>query len=349
MKIGDKVRFLNEVGGGIISGFQGRDIVLVEDEDGFDIPMLRSECVVVATDNYNVAMTDEEIRKAKATEESNREDALDSPILETKEGDQLSVHLVFSPQDIKNISTTSFDAYLINDSNYFMYYTYANITSSGKLSARSHDLIAPNTKIYVETFTKAVLNDLENIRIQLIAFKHDRDYAPKAPIDVELKIDPVKFYKLHSFVDTPYFEEEVLLYDVVVKDNARKAVKVDANELKEALLSKPEFKPNKSERLVKKVVKNAIVEIDLHIDELLDSTAGMDNKAMLECQLHEFRKVMDQNLSHKNQKIVFIHGKGDGVLRKAILEELKRSYSSCIYQDASFQEYGFGATMITIR
>ena len=33
MQIGEKVRFLNEVGGGVISGFQGKDIVLVEDED----------------------------------------------------------------------------------------------------------------------------------------------------------------------------------------------------------------------------------------------------------------------------------------------------------------------------
>ena len=39
MKIGDKVRFLSEVGGGIVKGFQGKDIVLVEDTDGFDIPM----------------------------------------------------------------------------------------------------------------------------------------------------------------------------------------------------------------------------------------------------------------------------------------------------------------------
>ena len=39
MKIGDKVRFLSEVGGGIVTGFQGKDIALVEDADGFDIPM----------------------------------------------------------------------------------------------------------------------------------------------------------------------------------------------------------------------------------------------------------------------------------------------------------------------
>ena len=51
----------------------------------------------------------------------------------------------------------------------------------------------------------------------------------------------------------------------------------------------------------------------------------------------------------KGQKIVFIHGKGDGVLRKAILQELKYKYKNYQSQDASFREYGFGATMVTIR
>ena len=47
MKIGDKVRFLSEVGGGRVSGFQGKDIVLVEDEDGFEIPTSVHDVVVV--------------------------------------------------------------------------------------------------------------------------------------------------------------------------------------------------------------------------------------------------------------------------------------------------------------
>ena len=51
----------------------------------------------------------------------------------------------------------------------------------------------------------------------------------------------------------------------------------------------------------------------------------------------------------KGQKIVFIHGKGDGVLRKAILQELKYKYKNYQSQDASFREYGFGATMVTIK
>ena len=52
MKVGDKVRFLSEVGGGTVTGFQGKDIVLVEDEDGFDIPMLKSQVVVIGQEEY---------------------------------------------------------------------------------------------------------------------------------------------------------------------------------------------------------------------------------------------------------------------------------------------------------
>ena len=56
MKIGDKVRFLSEVGGGVVTGFKGKDFVLVEDADGFDIPMPIRECVVIEADDYNICL-----------------------------------------------------------------------------------------------------------------------------------------------------------------------------------------------------------------------------------------------------------------------------------------------------
>ena len=52
MKKGDKVRFLNEKGGGIITGFSGKDIVLVEDQDGFEIPFRMNEVVVIESNSY---------------------------------------------------------------------------------------------------------------------------------------------------------------------------------------------------------------------------------------------------------------------------------------------------------
>ena len=55
MKIGDKVRFLSETGGGKVAGFKGKNLVLVEDEDGFQIPTPLNEVVVVSADDYSTA------------------------------------------------------------------------------------------------------------------------------------------------------------------------------------------------------------------------------------------------------------------------------------------------------
>ena len=70
MKIGDKVRFLSEVGGGVVTGFRGKDIVLVEDADGFDIPMPVRECVVIETDDYNIPTSASKAAKKRAEEQS---------------------------------------------------------------------------------------------------------------------------------------------------------------------------------------------------------------------------------------------------------------------------------------
>ncbi len=47
MNIGDKVRFLNDVGGGKVTAFRPGGIVLIEDEDGFEVPMSQHEVVVI--------------------------------------------------------------------------------------------------------------------------------------------------------------------------------------------------------------------------------------------------------------------------------------------------------------
>jgi dsDNA-specific endonuclease/ATPase MutS2 len=65
--------------------------------------------------------------------------------------------------------------------------------------------------------------------------------------------------------------------------------------------------------------------------------------------LDVFRKTLQENEKNKGKKIVFIHGKGEGVLRAALINELRYRFKKYTYQDASFQEYGYGATMITIR
>ena len=374
MKIGDKVRFLSEVGGGVVTGFQEKDIVLVEDADGFDIPMPGRECVVIETDDYNVPTPAARAAKKRLENQSAaRTDAAtteassstlgsgwkaEHPVKpqvsvyrqpEMKGGDVLNVYLAFVPEDIKAVSTTPFEAYLVNDSNYYMYYMY--LSAEGKSwTTRSHGLLEPNTKFLLEEFEKSELNDREHVAVQLVAFKDNRAFAMKPAVNVEIRIDTVKFYKLHTFRQTDFFETPALMYDVVKNDLPAKQVYVSAEDLQDALMKKKTVEhPSAPRTIVKRGGKNEIIEVDLHIGELLDDTHGMSNREMLNYQLDKFREVMEQYKNKREQRIVFIHGKGDGVLRKALLDEMKRKYSACKTQDASFQEYGFGATMVTIK
>ena len=350
MKIGDKVRFLSEVGGGIVTGFQGKDFVLVEDADGFDIPMPIRECVVIETDDYNL--------KRKPTSSAPKQEGPAKPVKpempviqrqpEVRGGDTLNVFLAYVPEDAKAMMTTPFEAYLVNDSNYYLYYTY--LSAEGKAwKTRSHGLVEPNTKLLLEEFTKDVLNDMERVAVQLVAFKDGKTAAIKPAVSVEIRIDTVKFYKLHTFQESEFFETPALIYDIVKDDVPTKQVYVSAEELQSALLKKTVVDKPKSQPIVKRGGQSGIIEIDLHIGELLDDTHGMSNSEILNYQLDKFREVLEQYKNKREQRIVFIHGKGDGVLRKALLDELKRKYPTFRHQDASFQEYGFGATMITIK
>ena len=369
MKKGDKVRFLSEKGGGIVAGFQGKDIVLVEDEDGFEIPMPIRECVVIDTDDYNIAKVNTRTSPSPSIGERNKvtgvatslgkapvpsSDRRYSPShTEIKGNDVLNVMLAYVPQDIKAVTTTLFDAYLVNDSNYFLYYTY--MVAEGKSwTVRAHGLLEPNTKMFLEEFGKETLNSMERVAVQLMPFKEEQSFLMKPTACVELRIDTVKFYKLHTFRDSDFFEEPALLYDVVKGDAPVRQVFVDAVQLQEALLGTGESKDRPTTASStwggnKMPPGKNIIEVDLHIHELLDNTSGMSNGEILEYQLGVFRRTMEENRKRVGQKIVFIHGKGEGVLRRAIETELKTKYKTCSFQDASFREYGFGATMITIK
>ena len=369
MKIGDKVRFLSEVGGGIVTGFQGKDFVLVEDADGFDIPMPIRECVVIETDDYN--MRRKPGSSASKPEEPVKPVKPEMPVIqrqpEVRGGDTLNVFLAYVPEDAKAMMTTPFETYLVNDSNYYLYYTY--LSAEGKAwKNRSHGLVEPNTKLLLEEFTKDVLNDMERVAVQLIAFKDGKPAAIKPAVSVEIRIDTVKFYKLHTFEENDYFEQPALLYTIIRDDKVPNSLVVDPRQLKKEMYSRKtdgavssedggsssdngyvrRYDNGKKHSFLPKKDKDIEV-VDLHADAVLDTTAGMSSADILNYQLDVFRRTLEKFKTVKGKRIVFIHGKGEGVLRHAIIHELNYRYKSYQYQDASFQEYGYGATQVTIR
>lgn len=363
MKIGDKVRFLNEVGGGVVAGFQGKDIAIVRDENGFDIPMLARECVVIDTDDYNIARTRPEPEPAGAKAAPvpaalQREEWEERPVafkpkpLERRGGEALNVMLGFVPLSPKEMSETAFEAYLINDSNYYV--RFALLAQEGTAyTLRQEGLAEPNTKFFLEEFGRDALPGMERLTVQLLAYKQDKPFLLKPAMSVGLRIDGTRFYKLHTFTGSDFFEEPAFIVDVVRDDRPARTVMADAALLQEAMAggrrpSAAQPNPARGEKRGKGG-RDALVEVDLHASELLETTAGMQPKDILDYQLQVFRDTMEAHLKEKGRKIVFIHGKGDGVLRAALLKELHARYKQCSSQDASFREYGFGATLVTVR
>ena len=372
MKIGDRVRFLSDVGGGIIKGFQGKNIVLVEDEDGFQMPVLATDVVVVTTDDYNIAKVDTMGRNqkpqavaappsAKATDnnyEADEEDIdpADRPITykpkpeERADGDKLSVFLSFVPIDPKAFSTTTFECYLVNDCNYFIHYIYLS-KENNTYQLRAQGLVEPNTKVFVEELDHSMLNAIERVGIQFVAFKEDKPFLLKQPVSVDLRIDTTKFFKFHTFRESLFFDEPALEFTIVKDDVLPRSFSVNPQELQKAMIEKNDNTrvERQQARVSKKSNVHEVIEVDLHAHELLETTSGMSAADIKEYQLGVFRKTLDAHIKHKGQRIVFIHGKGEGVLRNAMIQELKHKYKNCSFQDASFQQYGFGATMVIVH
>lgn len=229
MKIGDRVRFLNERGGGRVAGFQGKNIVLVEDEDGFQVPMLLKEVVVIGDEDYGTGhMVEVKATSAKAAQnakndEEQETDPADKPITfrpkpeERRGGDRLSAYLAFVPMDVKELTQTRFESYLVNDSNYFLRYTYMT-GENNAWTVRAEGELEPNTKEFIEEFGRDDLNSIEHCVVQMIAYKRDKTFLLKPPVNAQLNVDTVKFYKLHAFRENDFFEQPALIYTLIEND-----------------------------------------------------------------------------------------------------------------------------------
>ncbi|MBT8263388.1 MAG: Smr/MutS family protein [Bacteroidia bacterium] len=113
------------------------------------------------------------------------------------------------------------------------------------------------------------------------------------------------------------------------------------------LAEKESSKPRKNTRIKPKLRSQPAMEVDLHIHKLVNSTKHMANHDMLTIQLDTAKRQLDFAIRKRIQRVVFIHGVGDGIL-KAELEYLFRRYENLKYYDANFQKYGRGATEVYI-
>jgi len=166
---------------------------------------------------------------------------------------------------------------------------------------------------------------------------------------VEIIDDTIKGVVIQAKGDTLLIETvdgftmEVTVDEVVKMDeelHISNAEVAKIRSVKESGIKKRKVSP-KQEKVVPPM------EVDLHIHQLTPSSKNMTNYDMLTLQLETAQRQLEFAIGNRIQRVVFIHGVGEGVLRTE-LEYLFGRYDHITYYDADYQKYGLGATEVYI-
>ncbi len=345
LKIGDRVRFLNDVGGGTITAFLDNKMVEVLTDDGFDLPILATELIPEAKTGYGI---DEDGPSHSTTQ---------TPAAEPQTMISLSVEdfrhkpfkgdcfLAIVPENEKLLHVSDFKLYLVNDSTYSINYHVAH-SEGGVFELIKTGTLSPNAKITLRKYGQTSLSKLKSFRLQGLLYKEGL-YDPQPALDVTNSIDGISFYKASAFSDNEYFNSKALIFKKEEIDMEEAVKNLSKNELIKVKQTKESGKQQAQK--AKKEIKTDLEEIDLHIEEIVDNHTDLSNGEIVNIQLARFETALETALKSDTRRIVFIHGVGNGKLKHELRKKLDRKYPKLKYQDASFKEYGYGATMVSLK
>jgi hypothetical protein len=307
MKVGDKVRLIHGKEEGRIVSIISNKEVEVEIEDGFRIPALKTELVIVASEETLVV----------------------------SEGDSFShthapwngVYLAFTP-----FNDQTYELNLVNDTGYTTYFTVGEEKSdsykgvySGVLEKTS---FAKLSEVNIKNF-----DEWPEFVIQLLFFAYGTiDY--RMPLVKKIRFRSASFFKSKKVLGLLNKEAYVFRLD-------QDALKIDARSLEENL--------NDTKAAPVVAVSRPAREVDLHIEKLTETPAGMSNSAMLALQLNVFHTSLENALATGMDEIIFIHGVGNGVLKKEIHKALSANKTIKFFQDAQKEKFGYGATLVRLK
>lgn len=343
IKVGDRVKFLNDVGGGVVKGFISKTMVNVENQDGFEIPYPISQLVNIDAPEMNKNV-------AKPLIQPEQRPAAPKPVRQEEPGkiipgkDSPDFYFCFVPDDSKNPLAGETSLYLVNDSNFTVLYQYSHF-SNEKFRTIKNGRVKPNTKTILESIEQNDLSDLPEYGFRLLFFQEEEKEWQK-PVSKKFKVSPVKFYKEKSFYANPFFPKNAMVLQITPNILQTEIGNLTDDDLRKVVQAKEE-KPE--EKMEQKKKPEDVIEVDLHIQELMDNTAGLESQEILELQMAKVESEMRAAIRTGVKRIVFIHGVGQGVLKQEVARVLRSKFSKYYFQDASFREYGYGATMVILK
>ncbi|RIJ42069.1 Smr/MutS family protein [Pontibacter oryzae] len=317
MNVGDRVRLMSGREEGIITRLLDNNIVEVAIDNDFTIPVAKREVVVIAAEEKKYMQQDDDV-----IQPSKRKEPV-APVLAAQ-----GIYLALVHQSDELLAVT-----VVNNSDYDVLFTSGEEREKNYRGLQNDKLAPKATRV----ITHYHLKEFEKWPNLLIQFIQHRNGSPTMfePVVKRVQFKASSFYK--SKRTAPVLNKEAYLFQL-----DQKPVSVDPNKIKEQLSEAVE----KSENYKLTAPEH---EVDLHIEKLVEDHSGMSNNAILKLQLERFQDALDRAMATNMHEIVFIHGAGNGVLRKELQKILSRIQGIKFFEDARKEKFGFGATLVRLK
>ena len=89
--------------------------------------------------------------------------------------------------------------------------------------------------------------------------------------------------------------------------------------------------------------------VDLHLESLLNENEQLRKNDALAFQLSCVQEAIRKATVARIRRLVFVHGRGSGILKAALRQLLDETFPHIEYFDASYHKFGQGATEIIIH
>ncbi|MDY0101762.1 MAG: DUF2027 domain-containing protein [Lentimicrobium sp.] len=365
LQVGDKVRFLNEKGEGIVTRIMGNNMVSIAIEEGFELPVLASDLIKIEPagmagrfferkldiDVPLVAPKQTYVPKPQEVLPSQEDNFVDRVSSLFRQSGNLNVEglfLAYVPHDQRILLTGKVDILLINNTASQVLYSFLlRDAGADAYAGVDYDVVPPFSKIILETIERDDLEGWSEGILQAL-FHNDEPSRVLAPLHAAFKIKPVRFYKESNYQDLRLIGQKalvVLLGDLTGQfiDESEESLKgIDpAVKQKVSAIAPP---------AVIDVYKTGFreAEVDLHISALKDDYSNMSNSEILRYQVDYFAQMLNSAISNNYYKVVFIHGIGNGSLKSAVISALA-DYEDVELRTAPFAKYGNGAVEIILH
>jgi hypothetical protein len=319
MVIGDKVRMLHSHGEGVVTKVEG-EMAVVMLSQGIEIPVPKKHLVVVATRQEAI-----QVQKS-GTQGKPMLDNKNTGMLFLQEG----LYLAGIPR-----SPMLLDFFLVNQSDFQLSVLVYKLARPAH-QFHAHIIIGPKSIEAIEgTFPKQESNHQLGLAFQFLKFHPGRG-NPTRPGEYRLAFSQIPWEKTRQRI--PLLEKEGFLIQL---DGEQ--VLADPEKLRESML---QGQAAIQEPMAKTERRMAFREVDLHIEKLSDAHRDLSAAEILDMQIRHFEITFDRAIAEGLEKLIVIHGVGNGILRNEVHKRLSASRHIRHFKDARKERFGYGATEI---